>query len=250
MSFLRASISAVIPLVAVVVTAGCASKPPPAMQPPAAQVTLGHFSGSPLSGPTARQVTIADPSAALSVNVRLIALAEQPAQDNLGPMAPMAPQVRLITGSGAGAAVLPAGQLTRGCRFVSGDAANAIVSAIEAFGPDQKVELASYHIAVPRNITAAVRAQAALRQPLSVGEERGQHARCDERDAGIARERRQRGRYRGGDQQLRRASVDPRRKRGKPEQQQQDERRLGQGHRVERHRLAREDDQQSAGQRR
>jgi hypothetical protein len=124
------------------------------LEPPAARLTVSHFSGSPLSGPTARQVRQSDPSSALDVEVQFLALSTEVTPE----LGPMAPQVRLITASGE-AAVLPAGQLTRACRWASADAATAVASQIRAAGAANVVELASYRLAIPSAVTASVRAQ-------------------------------------------------------------------------------------------
>jgi hypothetical protein len=134
-------------------------KEKPPLQPPDARVTLTHFTGGALSGPTARVADTSQPKSALAASVRLVAL-EQPLRGDL--LKPIDPDVRLIISDRADAPVVPVTRLTRGARWTSPGQPDQDVSQLEselaAGALGRSVEMGSFDLAVAPGATAVIRA--------------------------------------------------------------------------------------------
>jgi hypothetical protein len=149
-------------MVVAIALSGCAHNAQPP-QPPGARLTLSQFAGNPLSGPTTKPVDSTDPTAALDVDVRLVALQ----QDRAASFEPIGPHLRLITADHAGIPVLAAGQLTRASRWGEGDLVDATESRLKSGGLGPTAEMSTFKLAIPSNVTALVRA--VEQQPIDAG---------------------------------------------------------------------------------
>jgi hypothetical protein len=129
---------------------GCASqKPPPA---PKVQLGVDHFTGSVLSGPSTRPAEIADPSTALWVQVKLLAVQGA----SISEMAPIGSRVKLIASSRGGEPILPSGILTRGTRWAENDDVAKIESKLTAGRDPAAQVIGEQQFIVPRSVTASI----------------------------------------------------------------------------------------------
>lgn len=138
---------------------GCAAKQKAPLQSPDAQVTLSHFTGGPLSGPTTRIADTSHPESSVVASVRLIAL-EQPLPADL--LKPIDPDVRLIVSDRADAPVVPVMNLTRGIRWTAGvgegDETAQLAAKLSNGALGRSAEMSSIDLAVPPGATAVLRA--------------------------------------------------------------------------------------------
>jgi hypothetical protein len=162
-----------------VCASGCASKQKAPLQAPDAQVSLTHFSGGVLSGPTTRVADTSHPEAAIAVSVRLVAM-EQPLPADL--LKPIDPGVRLIVSNRADTPVVPVMHLTRGIRWSGGgqnggsnggdnrDVAQ-LESKLAAGALSRSAEMQTVDLAVPPGVTAVL--AACDQHPGTTGTKRG-----------------------------------------------------------------------------
>lgn len=101
--------------VGLVLVIGCnlGPKVPPAFEVPAAELGLEHFSGSPLSGPTIRPVSVSQD--AISVSFELLAVEQAPA----GIGRALAAEARWLVATRGDQPVLSSGKLSRSARLLS-----------------------------------------------------------------------------------------------------------------------------------
>ncbi|MCE9592878.1 MAG: hypothetical protein K8S98_01690 [Planctomycetes bacterium] len=163
-------------LVVVGVGGGCAQKPPPALEAPAARVTLGHFSGTPLSGPTSQPGGAIAPAQALQVAVELWAMRQMPAEGLSSP----GMQLKLIASTRGGIRVLPSARLTSGLRWATESAAESVAAATRADQTGNVVSMLAQTAALPPGATMIVdvpddsagssrRVQVAIHYPRTAG---------------------------------------------------------------------------------
>lgn len=163
-------------LVVVGVGGGCAQKQPPAMEAPAAKVTLGHFSGTPLSGPTSQPGGAIAPAQVLQVAVELWAMRQMPAEGLSSP----GMQLKLIAPTRGGIRVLPSARLTNGLRWATESAAESVAAATRTDKSGNAVSMLAQTTALPPGATMVVdvpddsaessrRVQLALHYPRMAG---------------------------------------------------------------------------------
>ena len=126
---------------------GCANKPPPPLEAPAAQITRRHFWGTPLSGPQTATTAAVAADEAMVVRVRLVALTQMPEG-----LRPVGPDVRLITAPGGAEPILPAARLLREARWSNGGSAGVFETAPR----DRVAAMGSFLAAVPPETTWGV----------------------------------------------------------------------------------------------
>jgi hypothetical protein len=116
----RSIIWTIVTLIAPIV-AGCrtgANQPEAqSLAPPAvAQTRVTYFSGSPLSGPTTRQIASTKAEDTLAVKVTFVALAKMPTDSALEPLTSRS---RLVAATSGGVPVLATGRLTQTARIAT-----------------------------------------------------------------------------------------------------------------------------------
>lgn len=131
---------------------GCASKPPPPAAP-AMQLRVEHFSGSPLSGPTTKPIAGVSADTSLLVDVRIVALVA----NRVDSLAPVGPNVRLISVSRGNAPLIAAGDFTSACRFGIGEAAEKVGSALASGSLGNAPQLSQSSLALPPAVTGSIR---------------------------------------------------------------------------------------------
>src|SRR5689334_1876253 len=156
----RCRLRAALCIVIITHAFGCAAKPKAPLAAPDAQVSLSHFTGGPLSGPTTRVADTSQAESAIAASVRLVAL-EKPLPDDL--LKPIDPDVRLIASDRQGDVIAPVMHLTRGVRWTSsgsgaGNDLAQLESKLAAGALGRSVDMASVDIAVPAGATAVLRA--------------------------------------------------------------------------------------------
>lgn len=154
MSWVRQCVKVLLIVAITAIVEGCANKTPPPLQPPSADLRMSHFSGTPLSGPTARAVAQPKASEALAVRISLIAVENIPR----GAISPLGPHANLISAAGSGQAMLPSGRLTLGTRFGTGSDAQEFVRRLNAGEFGRVAQMNQTIGALPRGVTIALTA--------------------------------------------------------------------------------------------
>lgn len=131
---------------------GCASKPPPPAAP-GVGLRVEHFSGSPLSGPTTRPVASVRADTAILIDVRIVALAANRVES----LAPVGPNVRLISVSRGGSPLMAAGEFTSGCRFGAGPSAQKVEAELDTGSLGHAPQISQSTLALPPAVTGSIR---------------------------------------------------------------------------------------------
>jgi hypothetical protein len=135
---------------------GCAARQKAALQAPDAQVSLSHFTGGALSGPTTQVADSSRAETAIAATVKLVAL-EQPLPADL--LKPIDPDVRLIVSDRDPASVAPVLRLTRGSRWTAnGEQVGQLESKLSSGALGRAADMGVTELAVPPGATAVVRA--------------------------------------------------------------------------------------------
>ena len=131
---------------------GCRPQPVPVppLSSPTSSFQSNYFVGSPLSGATTAPVPVITPTDSLAVQVRFIALEKIPATS----YSPVGSRAVFFSSSGAGAAVAPAGELTRYATIADLKSPEHLATDLVAGHCGQTAQMKHFSAALPPGMTA------------------------------------------------------------------------------------------------
>lgn len=143
----------ILALFLAVLPAGCAGRSRgegESLQPPGLNVSVDHFAGSVLSGPSPA-LTAAPPGDPRRVEIQLYWLSTPPP-----PGETLGARARLILANRSGVPVQPSTQLVAGGQILVGDAAANALGQIRSLPPTTSARLPEQATALPENATAVI----------------------------------------------------------------------------------------------
>lgn len=148
---------------------GCklGQKEPVVFEAPPAALQLNHFSGSALSGPTTRPISLSGD--ALSVSIEMLALEQVPA----GTGRPLAAEARWLLATRGEQPVLPSGKLSQSARLLAPTTSDLKAGRSASFGKAIGALPAGATVAVildvPGSDPSAPRLELMVSRPLTAG---------------------------------------------------------------------------------
>jgi hypothetical protein len=148
---------AAVSVLALLAVAGCQARRPVELPLPAADSSVVHFVGTPLSGPTSRPAGTSEPSFGpgdlVGVQVRMIALEHMPADV----LEPLSARARLITAAVGNLPVLPTAKLTLQARYGQFSLVPADLAVFPPATVGRVRTLAKLRGVLPAGVTASFR---------------------------------------------------------------------------------------------